>query len=88
MLILKILPYLYIFYFDITVYLAAYPYRVILAIYPGHYAAELPPLRQALLKRGKPTYPDLLVSEHYRVGGQELAYQLLVLLQGRGVYRE
>jgi len=67
MLILKMPPRLYIFHFNVTIYLAAYLYRAILAIYPNYYAIELPPLRQALLKRGKLTYPNLLVSKHYRV---------------------
>jgi hypothetical protein len=74
MLVLKIPPRLYVFRFNVTIYLAAHPHRAVLAMHPNHYATELPPLRQALLKRGKPTYPDLPVSKHYRVSRWELAY--------------
>jgi hypothetical protein len=45
MLVLKMLPRLYIFRFNVAIYLAAYPHRAILAIYPNYYAVELPPLR-------------------------------------------
>jgi hypothetical protein len=74
MLVLKIPPRLHVFRFNVAIYLTAYLYRAVLTIYPNYYAIELPPLRQALLKRGKPTYPNLLVSKHYRVGRRELAY--------------
>jgi len=74
MLVLEMPPRLHVFHFNIAIYLAAHPHRAVLAMYPDHYAIELPPLRQALLKRGKPTRPDLLVSEYYRVSGRELAY--------------
>ena len=67
-------PYLYIFRFNITIYLAIYPHRAVLVIYPNYYTVELLPPRKALLKRGKPTRPNLLISEHYRVGRRELAY--------------
>ena len=80
MLVLKILLRLHIFRFNITVYLAAYPHYAVFTIYPDHYTTELPPLQQALLKRGKLTYSNLPVFKHYRVGKRELAYQLLVLL--------
>ena len=73
MLILKIPPYLHIFRFNISIHLTAYPHRAVLAVHPNHYATELLPLRQALLKRGKPTYPNLPVSKYYRVR-RELAY--------------
>lgn len=78
MLVLEMPPRLYVFRFDVTVHLAAHPHRAVLAVHPDHYAAELPPLRQALLKRGKPTRPDLPVSEHYRVGGRELVLDQLL----------
>jgi hypothetical protein len=74
MLVLKMPPYLYVFRFNIAVYLTAHLHRAVLAIHPNYYAAELLPLRQALLKRGKLTYPNLLVSKYYRVGRRELAY--------------
>ena len=80
MLIFKMLPRLHVFRFNVAIYLAAYLHRAVLIIHPNHYAAEFPPLWQALLKKGKPTCLDFLVSEYYRVGGQELAYQLSVLL--------
>ena len=84
MLVFKIPPYLYIFYFNIAIYFAAYLYRAVLAVYSNYYTAKLLPLRQALLKKGKLTYFNLPVSKHYRVGGQELIYQLLVLFKGEG----
>jgi hypothetical protein len=74
MLVLKMPPRLHVFRFNVTIHLAAYLYRAVLAIYPNYYAIELLALRQALLKRGKLTYPDLLVSKHYRVSRRELAY--------------
>jgi hypothetical protein len=45
MLVLEMPPYLYVFRFNVAVYLAAYLYRAVLAVYPNHYAVELPPLR-------------------------------------------
>jgi len=84
MLVLKMPPRLHVFRFDVAVHLAAHPHYAVLTIHPNHYAAELPPLRQALLRGGKLTRPDLPVSKHYRVGGRELAYQLLVLFKGEG----
>jgi hypothetical protein len=80
MLVLKMPPRLYVFRFNVTVYLTAYPHRAVLAIHPNYYTVELPPLRKALLKRGKLTYSNLLISKYYRVSRQELVYQLLVLL--------
>jgi len=74
MLVLKMPPYLHVFRFNVTVYLAAYPHYIVLAIYLNYYTIELPPLRQALLKREKLTYPNLPVSKYYRVSGRELAY--------------
>ena len=74
MLVLEMPPRLHVFRFDVAVYLATYLHHAVLAVHPNHYAVELPPLRQALLKRGKPTYPNLPISEYYRVGGRELAY--------------
>jgi hypothetical protein len=74
MLVLKIPPRLHVFRFNVTIYLTTHLYRAVLAIYPNHYAIELPPLWQALLKRGKLTYLNLLVSKHYRVSRRELAY--------------
>jgi hypothetical protein len=74
MLVLEMPPRLHVFRLDVTVHLATYPHRAVLAVHSDHYAAELPPLRQALLKEGKPTRPDLPVSEYYRVVGLELAY--------------
>ena len=74
MLVLKMPPRLYVFRFNVAIYLAAYPYRAVLAIYPNHYTVELSPLQQALLKRGKLTRFNLLVSKYYRVGRRELAY--------------
>ena len=65
MLVLKIPPRLHVFYFNVTIYLAAHLYRAVLAIYPNYYAVELSPLRKDLLKRGKPTYSNLLISKYY-----------------------
>ena len=74
MFVFEMLPCLYVFRFDVAVYLAAYLYRAVLAVYSDHYAAELLPLRQALLKRGKLTRFNFLVSKHYRVSKWELVY--------------
>ena len=80
MLVLKMLPCLYVFRFDIAVYLTAYPHHAVLTVYLDYYVIEFLPLQQALLKKGKLTYFNLLVSKHYRVNRRELIYQLLVLL--------
>jgi hypothetical protein len=44
MLVLKMPPYLYVFRFNVAIYLAAYLYCAVLAIYPNYYAIELLPL--------------------------------------------
>ena len=77
-------PRLYVFRFNIAIYLAAYPYRAILTIYFNYYTTELLPLRQALLKKEKLTYPNLLIFKHYRVSGQELIIFLYLFI----LYRE
>jgi hypothetical protein len=73
-LIFKMPPRLHIFYFNVAIYFTTYLHYAVLIIYFNHYIIKLLPLRQAFLKRGKLTCPDLPVSKYYRVIRRELVY--------------